>query len=144
MKLKIEHLAPYLPYGLEIMFEYRANFKCDPNYFKRLKLEGSNISIIGKKTYSIVSSKPILRPLSDFKKEIDFNGEKFVPKHNIHLADPDGYYSSYELDEIEDKIITSPVEIIPYCFVQKLLEWHFNVFNLPRNLFVNYNDLKQN
>jgi len=29
-----------------------------------------------------------------------------------------------------------------YEIVQKLLEWHFNIFNLPENLFINYNDIK--
>ena len=142
MKLKIEHLAPYLPYGLEIMFEYRANFKCDPNYFKRLKLEGSNISIIGKRTYSIVSSKPILRPLSDLAKEIDFNGEKFVPKNVLkELIMKKGNYSNYDSSWINESI---KIDLLPYWIIQKLLEWHFNVFNLHSNLFVNYNDLKQN
>jgi hypothetical protein len=142
MELKIEHLAPYLPYGLEIMFEYRSSFKCDPNYFKRLKLEGSNISIIGKKTYSIVSSKPILRPLSDLAKEIDFNGEKFVPKNVLkELIMKKGNYSNYDSSWINESIM---IDLLPYWIIQKLLEWHFNVFNLPSNLFVNYNDLKQN
>jgi hypothetical protein len=100
MKLELEHLAPYLPYNLEILFEYRPFFKCYPNYFKTELLHPSNILIIGKKTYSVISSKPKLRPLSDLTKEIEVNGEKFVPCEKLLNIQTNGFAISLYKDNL--------------------------------------------
>jgi hypothetical protein len=77
MKLELKHLAPYLPYRLKILDE-----KSEPsdNIFT---LESINIyesvsDTEGNIDIPFTEIKPILRPLSDLTKEIEFNGEKFV------------------------------------------------------------------
>lgn len=61
--LTLEHLAPYLPYKLKLLY-------VDRSIRELLYLDVSGI---------IPVFKPILRPLSDLTKEIEHNGERFVP-----------------------------------------------------------------
>ena len=84
-KLELKHIAPYFAYGLKCEI---LNYKCDyvgekygiingyyfyagePHYtFKTREESGKRGDLI----------KPILRPLSDLIKEIEFGGEKFIP-----------------------------------------------------------------
>jgi hypothetical protein len=72
MKLEIKHLAPYLPYKICGV--------CEGEHAIELVLgvyENEIITDIDGTTYD--NFKPILRPLSDLTKEIEHNGEKFVP-----------------------------------------------------------------
>ncbi|MGJ1432867.1 hypothetical protein ACR79M_14930 [Sphingobacterium spiritivorum] len=62
-KLKLEHLAPYLAYGLKLMYN-------DGSIRGLLHLDVSGVSSV---------FKPILRPLSDLTKEIEHTGERFIP-----------------------------------------------------------------
>lgn len=81
---------------------------------------------------------PILRPLSDLTKEIEHNGEKFVP---IDLLRKDGYYIG------EDWIIENfkDVENSSFGFIQKLLEWHFDAANLiEKGEAIDVNSLNEN
>lgn len=66
MKLELKHLAPYLPYGLKLVY-------LDGSIRDLIYLDLQSLSRIG------IYCKPILRPLSDLTKEIEVNGEKFVP-----------------------------------------------------------------
>jgi len=79
MKLKIEHLAPYAPYKLKLIngvvrVDLTAISLDSPFVFITTYL-GSREEIMKH----IDEVKPILRPLSDLTKEIEVNGEKFVP-----------------------------------------------------------------
>lgn len=118
-QLTLKHLAPYLPYELQMIFESTG---------------GRIITLIGitkQGKYGIVITsgqgglwlsqgwKPILRPMSDLTKEIEHNGEKFVPEEvlmRLNQKDSSDYFSELILDAYE---ITS-----------KLFEWHFDVFDL--------------
>jgi hypothetical protein len=137
--LKLEHLAPYLPFGLNVLFEYKPSFKCDPNYFKTEELHPSNILIVGEKTYSVASSKPILRPLSDLTKEIEVNGEKFMPKEFIE----EKYYTQNWANELERCIEDKRwIFHLDYSCILYLFEWHFDVFGLiEKNLAIDINTL---
>ena len=124
-KLTLEHLAPYFPYGLKGIVTDSSN-------------NGSIETIIGLQGTEIITDfdciemdifKPILRPLSDLTKEIEHNGEKFVPiewfeekyytldlhKQCLRLLEEDG----------ENWINQSD-----YMLVTQLLEWHFDLFGL--------------
>ena len=77
MKLELKHLAPYLPYGLKLIGDIDNN-----------PIDKYDISTDGWLCYitnngggkgRISGYKPILRPLSDLTKEIEINGNKFVP-----------------------------------------------------------------
>lgn len=114
MKLELKHLAGYLPYKLQIE-DYEPKFMI-------FDLTGANIEyVIHYKT------KPILRPLSDLTKEIEVNGEKFVPYENLSAHFEVEYYGN-----------------MLHKNVEKLLEWHFDVFGLIENgLAIDINTLKK-
>ena len=72
MKLEIKHLAPYLPYGLMIKVGLATTAEMTLNKNDR---ELVDISwVLNNDAY-----EPYLRHLSDLTKEIEHNGEKFVP-----------------------------------------------------------------
>jgi hypothetical protein len=75
-KLELKHLAPYLPYGLNILIK-RLKYPVS-EYVEKLSI--SNLGVIENKIYNV---KPILRPLSDLTKIIEHNGDKFVPIKKI-------------------------------------------------------------
>jgi len=78
-----------------------------------------------------------LRPLSDIIKEIEYNGKKFVPM-------------MYWDDENRRELLSFTsesykyVEYLEYFIVEKLLEWHFDIFDLiQNNLAIDINTIKQ-
>ena len=79
--------------------------------------------------------KLILRPLSDLTKEIEHNGERFVP-------------IEYFLGD-DDVLILNAVQIndlsyLPYNLIQKLLSWNFDIFGLIESgLAVNLNEIEK-
>lgn len=129
--LTIKHLAGYLPYGLNVVvYEKWANYSIDrivgmddelvyfkdsPDYYFNCDEPETNI-------------KPIIRPLSDLTKEIEVNGEKFVPldelveKGGLKL----GGLSKYG---IEKYIKRMPI-MVDYWAIERLLSWHFDIHGL--------------
>lgn len=85
--------------------------------------------------YSVATCKPILRDL-DLTKEIEHNGEKFVPV--IVLAKTRSSYSdSFPLERAGEALKNDLIGMrLPYDMVQKLLLWHFNVFQISDELIV--------
>lgn len=76
----------------------------------------------------------IYRPLSDLTKEIEINGEKFVPKDKFYfknMSRPDYI--------IESNMLYGKLEIGIY---EKLLEWHFDLYGLiKKGLAIDINTL---
>lgn len=73
MKLELKHLAPYLPYNLKGNYEVSEVVPSAKFELRNKELRTDNIDFFLK------YAKPILRPLSDLTKEIEVNGEKFIP-----------------------------------------------------------------
>ncbi|WP_392471420.1 hypothetical protein ACF3OC_08515 [Sphingobacterium cellulitidis] len=114
-RLTTKELAPYLPYDLTVM---------------------GNINGIDTEccltTWNIEShiqgqSKPLLRPLSQLTEEIEHNGERFVP------------YDVLRDMELKDMRLHSDgcltvnhrnIQNCEYWRMEKLFEWHFDVFRL--------------
>jgi hypothetical protein len=135
MKLELKHIAPYLPYGLKIMTDYDGIQKIQgmPDLFHVNYYD--NESDNGDEPH-IEDIKPILRPLSDLTKEIEVNGEKFIPQQEINHLDFDWLISSKEPYELVMK--TNYEDIV------KLFEWHFDVFGLiEKNLAIDINTLEK-
>ena len=66
---------------------------------------------------------PYLYPLDWLTKEIEHNGEKFVPKDKFNVP--------LDLDSITWAIRENELFATSrYAFVQQLIEWHFDVFGL--------------
>ena len=131
-KLELRHLAPYLPYQLKIRTEYKSSFNTVPNTIKIEPWNFSGLERPFKKRYGMVSCQPILRPLSDLTKEIEHNGERFVPCNKLWddmslLVDEDWtqknqalHFINYYKDEL----------CYPLSFWEKLFEWHFDIYSL--------------
>ena len=132
MKLELKHLAPYLPYGLEIKTHLLTNAN-------RIKVTAVLIhdqieyydEDSGYEIINFTDIKPILRPLSDLTKEIEHDGRRFVPA-NIMGYEKGQYY-----------LMRKPTNYnMSYNNVTQLLEWHFDVFGLIDNgLAININEL---
>ena len=137
MKFELKHLAPYLDHRLKIQGQTHGEIQ----ELSGLR-EGIVYTIEGNKLYGwtdIFNIKPILRPLSDLTKEIEVNGERFVPVRILMCAAYKAYDSNYDL-----LFATQEPTRMPYHIVQKLYEWHFDVFGLiPNNLAIDMNTIKQ-
>ncbi len=154
MKLELKHLAPYLPYGLKAQA---------PKNGKIILLKGMYGNTLdfldeedGHYTYSLDYAKIILRPLSDLTKEIEHNGEKFVPVESIDYG-PCVVLGRFELeteggtinlfDDDGKQIAQLGKDFIPfndYNIITHLLEWHFDVFGLiEAGLAIDINTLKE-
>jgi len=143
MKLELKRLAPYLPYGLNVIEEeigekfQVAGFNVSNNEFLiHDNIEGSI------EEYSVNLLKPILRPLSDLTKEIEVNGEKFVPafRTQLHL-DKSLPLLHHGRILLENRIITNTIS---YSDMQFLISLHFDVFNLiENNLAIDINTLNK-
>jgi hypothetical protein len=126
MKLELKHLAGYLPYGLKIQNGW--------GYIKTLKyshLDDENNGFI-------TNVMPILRPLSGLTKEIEVNGEKFVPRDILDLKfrpiskDLIIYFFNNNLEiDIQTQDYSETLDLFDgFLIVQKLLEWHFDIYGL--------------
>ena len=121
MKLELKHLAPYLPYGLK---NQRA-------FHKPKVIDG----IVGNKVYFgdtvlfINQIEPILRPLSDLTKEIEFDNEKFTPSKDKYWGMNSFQYhiNKFENWESPSAYLNS---CAPYGLLLVLIKWHFDVFGL--------------
>lgn len=123
-QLTIEHLAPYLPYKLN----YKRNGKFCSTTMSGLELD------VWFDDYNDEFIQPILRPLSDLTKEIEHKGRKFVPLDEI---------KKWVVPYWDEKRSLNPIRDWRYRDIQKLLEWHFDVFGLiDKNLAVNLNELE--
>ncbi len=151
MKLELKHLAPYLPYGLKCKTKVH-----DGGNGKNLVLVLSGLIREYARFYhkgdwcnqDFDDFKPILRPLSDLTKEIEVNGEKFVPILRMikechftgdykliffELLDSRTTRRNYRVGYNDMKIywdVLIYVEGMRYDYIQKLIEWHFDVFGL--------------
>ena len=130
MKLELKHLAPYLPYNLKCIDFYKG-------YKKNIHFELTPIELY-QLDYDTV--KPILRPLSDLTKEIEHNGEKFVPldkltnNHRLIIEHKD-IISDYLMSREQTISFTKRIEKY-ICFndiinlTNDLYSIHFDVFGL--------------
>lgn len=126
--LTIEKLAPYLPYNLKA-----ASFSGN-KLSKSLVLQHGFIHcgsgflsvehILNSERY-----KPILRPLSDLTKEIEVNGQRFMPSLTLRLS-----YTG-------EMIVLNPATW-SYRVIEILFKCHFDVFGLiPAGLAIDINTL---
>lgn len=115
-KLKLKHLAPYLPYKLKGNYEVSEVVPSAKFELRNKELRTDNVD------FFLNYAKPILRPLSDLTKEIEVNGEKFVPIEYFLGDDGDNILNAFNHNKNSD--------VIEYVLVLKLLEWHFDIYGL--------------
>lgn len=136
--------SAYLPYGV--------GFKCidiNSDEYEILTLKYIDVGfeeiLVGCMEYDFTDLGQgelliCLRPLSDLKKEIEHNGEKFVPIEWLQ----DKFYT-LTLDKQCEMIIEDErwINQCDYILIQYLLEWHFDIYGLiDQNLAINLNEVK--
>lgn len=145
MKLELKHLA-YLPYEMKFISTMDDSDDIIRNN-KIWTLDGVNklfgsyclLTKENSDAYDINTCKLILRPLSDLTKEIEYNGEKFVPSDWISK----NYIGSKFDMDIKILYQFKTYEHLPYTVIENLLKWHFDVFGLiEQGLAININDLQ--
>src|SRR5699024_1258683 len=149
--LELKHIAPYLPYGLNVTFE-------GDDYIH--EVVGLSISSKGVELISpfgdygradIEDCRLILRPLSDIHKEIVHNGKKVYPWREVNKLLNGEYnadYNNIEVNEYGGLRIdfgdhSSGYDLREsYEVVQLLLEYHFDIFGLlDDGLAIDINEL---
>jgi hypothetical protein len=125
-KLELKHLAPYLPYKVEIQDKH--------GYIWRLDADTIMGTILWK-------HKPILRPLSDLTKPIIINGTRHLHMQEIMtLFEKHSAVLAKGCKDMPDLI---PALLSSNDIFQKLLQYHFDVFNLiEKGLAIDYNTIK--
>ena len=158
-QLEIKHLAPYLPFKLKIKSIIDGSIVelfslAEHQYTVRGNINLNNgtttkeFMFIDFVNYINLASpknfKPILRDLSDLTKEIEHNGERFYPFRKLLTErDCDAEYDFIAALEDDYASMDEKIRFAPYSIFSKLLEWHFNVFNLPEHLFIDINTLNK-
>ena len=140
MKLELKHLAGYLPYGLKV-FRENKSVPSDAFVIKGATKENVFLSENGLVVVDIDRIKPILRPLSGLTKEIEVNGEKFVPIERLRKEYSGFYFESNPELLIKSKNTNLYVSLNwTNEFQQKLYEWHFDIYGLiEKNLAIDKN-----
>jgi hypothetical protein len=167
-QLTIKELAPYLPYRLKAkMLRYKSDYVGNEidtilgiDQWDKSGELWSCITLGGSKP-SLSDIKPILRNISDLIKEIEVNGEKFVPIM-VLFGGKDYAKYPYRIDVIDKLILGKYINIIVedvgditfqlsrilnnrlnYEDWQYLISLHFDIFNLiPRNLAIDIKTIK--
>jgi len=132
MKLELKHLAPYLPYRLELIFLKSGRRITMLSCF----FDSDTLHVVDKNEgneypLSIWDFKPILRPLSDLTEAIEVNGDSFIPIDKI-LSERECDAEFDFISALEDDWASadSKMAFAPYSIIQKFFEWHFDVFGL--------------
>ena len=121
-ELTIEHIAPYLPYGLNVSKLHTLHSGVGI---------GSIEHVLTTKNKAI---KPILRPLSDLDTETLL--KDLGRKSSDAIIDWCEYFDS-DSENKNCAILCAPYPVIQYCFKN-----HFDVFSLiPLNLAIDINTL---
>lgn len=149
MKLELKHIAPYLPYVLKAeILDYEKDYvgkQYDEiiGLHKWYKNKDWVCLTAGGSKPSFDTIKPILRPLSDLTKEIEVNGEKFVPIECLEEK-----YYTLDLHKQCLRLLEENgenwINQSEYMLVNYLFEWHFDVFGLIENgLAIDINTLNK-
>lgn len=142
MKLEPKHIAPYLPYEVIVQSPVIVYTEGENPIPSHEDIQEGVLTVDDLKN-DLGYLRPILRPLSDLTKEIERHGEKFIPiiaLYPLFNKQPPNVemICNQEVDYAEShyyggealKINTKyPLEN-RYDLLQKLFEWHFDVFGL--------------
>ena len=121
-KLELNHLAAYLPHRLDCAIIDGSVDDCDNVEMLGINIDYVTLDASNKFDYNFNEIAPILHPLSDLTKEIEIGGEGFIPIVELGFEN--------KKDIANSLIFTIKNLHVPYCEMQKLLEWHFDIFDL--------------
>lgn len=125
-KLLLKHIVGYLPYGLKCLNQHLPDRELIIEELLGISNHITWCGIFNAKNGSnhvpVCGLKPLLHPLSDLTKEIEVNGEKFVPIVELfkmrtqYLPDSiDKYYIENDTAILKLQENTYPDGTISYC-----------------------------
>ena len=133
-ELTIKELAPYLPYKLQIQVKtiWPGGSAINIETMELLTEEAlttENNDCFFHDPDGDTIWKPLLRNLTSLTKEIEHNGERFVPldqiQKEVDWCDAYTEWWDYQEPNFDSMMMNGPYEVI-----QILLSWHFDVFGL--------------
>jgi hypothetical protein len=137
-ELTLEHITPYLPYGLYCINEWDKKSKVVLNFSfeNNTDINETRVSFLLKRQYKL-----ILRPLSELNKpicdlepEVTFN-DWLSSEYGIRYNSNKGYFN-YGIEKLD--IVHLSYEVVLY-----LLERHFDINNLiGKGLAIDINTVK--
>ena len=139
MKLEVKHLAPYLPYALKVQYIVRDKVE-KTGYMRSIshnedEAHPTRVSINHNYEEHIWMFKPILKPISDLKSEL-------ILEHFKYWEEVEFYGNSFSIKGKGMIMQGYDFDDLPYTLVQKLLEFHFDLFGLiEKGLAVDINTL---
>ena len=136
-KIELKHICGYLPHGLKFVSELDKpfdEFVDNPiwtmNGISFLFGEHCITTKENNDAYPISLCKPLLLPLSALIEPLE---DGTVPIDEFFILYGGGVSDSakkYWKKDFVDNILYSPIEAISFGVVEKLLEWHFDIFYL--------------
>lgn len=142
MELKIEHLAPYLPYGISLQFVIREEIVRTGVMSRLLNYSHEThpvrVAIDNYDSEHIWMFKPILKPLSDLEKDVVVATnleEVYDVSYNAVLHGVITFVSHEDPFDLEH---------LPLGAFTLLVKNHYDVFGLiEKNLAVNFNTIEK-
>lgn len=141
IELTIKHIAPYIPYGLKVIYHDKEvgllNGLSDINDYDTIKL-----AIDYKDLEHIWMFKPILRPMSDFEIDLSIRKDFDDLYYMTMYTDRDSYGSYEDCGEYFSKF--QEIGLIPKMVLDFMYENHLDVFGLiEQNLAISIHDLEK-
>lgn len=169
MKLELKHISSYLPYQLRIFhsaFMFRNNWNENEIGTMVGITDVVELDVLRETTFDIVMRrdkdfyklhdsrghfKPILRPLSDLTKDINYGLSTYAFTDLFEIGDCDGCVFGFEhgniktiksLENISKYNSYHDINYLPNAVVNMMYEYHFDVFGLiEQDLAININTL---
>lgn len=133
-KLELKHIQSYKlgKNGVKVLADDSIWYISAIHFDDDVIVELRNDLNVGGYDYKLEDIQLILHPL-DLTKEIEHNGEKFVPLYELIKED-----KAFTLDFIK----CYGIEELKLSVYEKLLEWHFDIFGLiEKGLAIDINTL---
>lgn len=143
-KILLKELLPHVINGAEIIILNHHN-----DYVGINRARANGYYFLGKDVHvtyeggstgkSVSEFKLMVRPLWLLTKEITHNGETLVPVEWFEIGDDENECPEYtfgnitlieDLCAIAEHNNTHDLQFMPYGVIQKLIDWHFDVFGL--------------
>ena len=114
-KLEIEHIIPYLPYGLWVMID---DVMCE---VEGVDLDSKDTIIVERVNYKLTDIKPCLIPLEDFEK-IEEIVDEF--SDNTLAVFKENFFG------FGSHVILNRFDYVDYNVMLMMFKWHVDIFQL--------------
>lgn len=133
MELKLEHLAPYFPYELDLQLIIRGQVSAEETMTRIShhiwETHPTKIAMGCGNSEHIWMFKPLLRPLSQIQSYFEPLWDSDI---DVRTYLSEEYISSFGFESIEE-MLEHKIEWWPVGFYTTLLKHHFDLFELIEN-----------